>query len=306
MTDRFEPYLMAESLVSGARAELDLTPKPGLVDRYDHGSHPDLDHTRMVRSIELLPRYYHELIEIRSGASRKAAPSLAACIDAGRRAEDRMEEAIGTNAHRGYIFLSGLMLLAACDLAGEDRAGAAGRPPFGGAGGAVVGPSSGGGGNDPVVLPSALRRAMTSVAHQFFTANRPSGTDRPGARVRDTHGLGGIRTEALAGLPSVFEAGLPAYLAARSGFAAFHALAALMRSVEDTTAVLRCGLAGLARLRRDGTALQVLLDRGDDPRPVLRAWNEEYRAQRLTMGGVADCLALVFALAAVRERAVIP
>jgi triphosphoribosyl-dephospho-CoA synthetase len=117
--------------------------------------------------------------------------------------------------------------------------------------------------------------------------------------VRDAHGLGGIRAEALAGLPSVFEAGLPAYLAASSDFPAFHSLAALMQSVKDTTAVLRCGLDGLARLRRDGAVLRALLDRGDDPRPVLAAWNEEYRVQRLTMGGVADCLALVLALARV-------
>lgn len=308
MIDRIEPHIMAGALVFGARAELDLTPKPGLVDRSDNGSHPDLDHTRMVRSIELLPRYYQELIDIRTGAGRwvPASDSLAACIDAGRRAEARMEEAIGTNAHRGYIFLSGLMLLAACELAGEDSADAAGRPPAGGAAGAVVGLSSRDGENDSVVPPYGLRRAVISVARQFFAAGRRPAADHPGARVRAALGLGGVRAEALAGLPSVFEAGLPAYLAARSDFAAFRALAALMQNVEDTTAVLRCGLAGLARLRRDGAVLRALLDRGDDPRPVLAAWNEEYRAQRLTMGGVADCLALVFALVSVRERAGIP
>jgi triphosphoribosyl-dephospho-CoA synthase len=335
LIDRIEPHVLAEALVLGARAEVDLTPKPGLVDRHDGGSHPDLDHTRMMRSVDLLPRYYEELIRLRTGAGRRAAGggtygvsrlpkegrdtsgvesdaapsvtteaalSLAACIDAGRRAEARMEEAVGTNAHRGYIFLSGLMLLAACDVVGAG-AGAAARPPSGGGAGAVVRLPSGDGANDPVVPPSALRRAVVSVARGFFAADRTPGPDRAGARVRDAHSLGGVRAEALAGLPSVFEAGLPAYLAARSDLAAFHALAALMQTVEDTTAVSRCGVAGLARLRRDGAALQALLDHGDDPRPVLAAWNEEYRTQRLTMGGVADCLALVLALAAVRVRA---
>jgi triphosphoribosyl-dephospho-CoA synthase len=340
MIDRIEPHVLAEALVFGARAEVDLTPKPGLVDRYDSGSHPDLDHARMMCSIDLLPRYYEELIRIRIGAGRwvaegdtlgvsrcptagrevygvrfgvassvrsdtapsaspEASSSLAACIDAGRRAEARMEEAIGTNAHRGYIFLSGLVLLAACDLVGTDGAGAAAKPPSGGSAGAVVGLPSGDGVNDPVVPPSALRRAVVSVARGFFAADRSPGADRPGARVRGAHRLGGVRAEALAGLPSVFEVGLPAYLAARSDLATFHALAVLMQSVEDTTAVSRCGVAGLARLRRDGAALQALLDRGDDPRLVLGAWNEEYRTQRLTMGGVADCLALVLALAVV-------
>jgi triphosphoribosyl-dephospho-CoA synthetase len=328
-----EPRVLAGALVLGARAEVDLTPKPGLVDRFDCGSHPDLDHARMMRSIELLPQYYAELIRLRTGAGRcpaerdtprrpagstagretcggrsvaaavaviEPASSLAACIDAGRRAEARMQETVGTNAHRGYIFLSGLLLLAACDMA----EGARGRDgsPSGGRSGFEAWSTPGAGAIAGRGPEAALRRAVASAAREFFAVAPTAGTDLPGARVRDAHGLGGVRTEALAGLPSVFEAGLRSYLAALDAGspkerAAFHALAALMQTVEDTTAVLRGGLDGLARLRCDGAALEALLERGDDPRPALTAWNDEYRAQRLTMGGVADCLALVLALA---------
>jgi triphosphoribosyl-dephospho-CoA synthetase len=281
------PRSLAAALVCGARGELDLTPKPGLVDLHDNGSHPDLDHAGMARSIELLPRYYEELIGL-----RQAWAPLLSCISAGRRAEMRMMEAIGANAHRGYIFLSGLVLLAACDDT---------RP---------------------------LRESIAATAQEFFANGRPADLEGPGARARSAYGLGGIRAEALGGLPSVFEVGLPAYLTARDSWSAddasargpvqsddrarlggdphdlpepdrvaFYALAALMQVVEDTTAVHRCGLGGLARLQRDGALLQARLERGEDPRPVLAGWNEEYRAMRLTMGGVADCLALVFSLA---------
>jgi triphosphoribosyl-dephospho-CoA synthase len=320
------PRALAAALVRGARAELDLTPKPGLVDLRDNGSHPDLDHARMARSIELLPRYYEELIALRTGAgpttrAEASAPRalLSACIECGRRAEARMMKAIGANAHRGYIFLSGLVLLAACDLAGDDRA-AAGASRLTGAG--LVGAASLGAlpieTLPPEVAPveavpseAALRGAIVSVAREFFAGDELADGERPGARVRDAHGLGGVRTEALRGLPSVFEAGLPAYRGAiGSGAAggrglheispsdrvAFHALAALMQTVEDTTAVQRCGLEGLNRVRRDGATLQSVLECGGDPRPSLAAWNEEYRAMRLTMGGVADCLALVMAV----------
>jgi len=58
----------------------------------------------------------------------------------------------------------------------------------------------------------------------------------------------------------------------------------------------RCGPEGLDRVREDGQALQVLLDRGSDPRAFLQRSNEAYRKIGLTMGGVADCLALTFAL----------
>jgi len=73
-------------------------------------------------------------------------------------------------------------------------------------------------------------------------------------------------------------------------------MATLMRKVEDTTAVRRCGLEGLERLRRDGAILQDLLDMGRDPEPFLVLLNEDYRRDNLTMGGVADCMALTWAL----------
>jgi len=53
---------------------------------------------------------------------------------------------------------------------------------------------------------------------------------------------------------------------------------------------------GLDRIRRDGAMLQRLLERGQDPEPVLEGLNLDYCRSGLTMGGVADCMALTFAL----------
>ena len=99
------PVDLARALVAGARRELDLTPKPGLVDMRDNGSHPDLTHDAMARSIDLLPIYHNELL------MHADCGDFDACIRAGRAAEERMFAAIGTNAHKGYIFLSGVALL---------------------------------------------------------------------------------------------------------------------------------------------------------------------------------------------------
>ena len=71
-----------------------------------------------------------------------------------------------------------------------------------------------------------------------------------------------------------------------------------MERVEDTTALHRAGAAGLARIRWDGARLAALLDAGEDPDARLAEWNDDYRRERLTMGGVADCLAVTLALAA--------
>jgi holo-ACP synthase CitX len=257
---------LAACLVTGARVELALTPKPGLVDRDDSGSHPDLSFEQMTRSVDLLPQYFEELI---------AAPGprpLEACVAAGRRAERRMLDAVGSNAHRGYIFLGGLALLGALDGADQIREG--------------------------------IRRAAGAVAAARRAA--PAAPASHGALVRERHTLGGIEREALDGLPSVFEHGLPALRARRAALdyrrgadtdePLHYTMAVLMQVVEDTTAVYRCGPPGLARLREDGRHLQISIDQGRPYLPWLRDLNLAYRRLNLTMGGVADCLALTVAL----------
>ncbi|HEY3384316.1 MAG TPA: triphosphoribosyl-dephospho-CoA synthase [Vicinamibacterales bacterium] len=273
---------LALALVDGARAELELTPKPGLVDRLDNGSHPDLSFEAMGRSIALLPLYFDALLDI---ARRAPALDLAACVQAGVDAEARMAATIGSNAHRGYIFLGGLVLLGATEF---ERRG-------------------------QLATVAALRAAIRGVASRVLGSPvpRPSaGPTSNGAAVRQRHALGGIHREALEGLPSVFDVGLPVCAdrlktahpsprAAATGAATqarHYLMAVLMQSVEDTTAVHRCGPAGLARLRTDGARLQHIIEQQADYQPYLRALNDEYRAMRLTMGGVADCLAICLAL----------
>lgn len=253
------PEAFAAALHRGALRELDLTPKPGLVDRRDNGSHPDLTHAAMAASADLLPRFYDDLI-------RGQGQPLEDAVRAGRDAETRMFEAIGTNGHRGYIFLSGLVLMAAMDGRGQE---------------------------------ALLRPALAAFASRFF-GTRPA-PDTPGARTCADFGLGGIRAEAERGLPAVFEHGWPCYREALAwGWepdrAAFRLMAVLMQRLEDTTAVRRCGPEGLARLRKDGESLQRRLEAGEPCVPFLETLNEDYRGHRLTMGGVADCMALTFAL----------
>ena len=261
LPERIAIERLAATLHQGALRELAVTPKPGLVDRRDNGSHPDLSFALMSASAQLLPRYYGDLLQ-----RFHRQDSLEGYVLAGREAETRMVQAIHTNGHKGYIFLSGLVLLAACQCQGR---------------------------------MTDLRPAIADLAARFF-AFLPA-LDSHGVRLRAQCGLGGIRVEAEAGLPAVFDHGWPAYRAALAEGclpeeAAFHLLAALMQTVEDSTAVQRCSLEGLARLRRDGQTLQKLLGQGQNPEPFLATLNEDYRRANLTMGGVADCMALTFAL----------
>jgi triphosphoribosyl-dephospho-CoA synthase len=177
-----------------------------------------------------------------------------------------MTREIKANAHKGFIFLSGLVLMAACASGGR---------------------------------ADLLRRKISEITKDFFA--RFGSPDSYGAGIRNRHGLGGIRAEAEQGLPAIFEHGWPKYREAlEAGWypehASFYLMAILMQRLEDTTAIHRCGLEGLSRLRQDGARLQRLLEQQQAPEPMLAALNEEYCRLRLTMGGVADCMALTFAL----------
>jgi triphosphoribosyl-dephospho-CoA synthase len=110
-------------------------------------------------------------------------------------------------------------------------------------------------------------------------------------------------------LPALFDTALPVYRATLADGgdchrASFAMLARLMQVVDDTTSLHRCGPVGLARLRRDGASLERLVAGGDDFRPFLSRLNREYVAMNLTMGGVADLLALAFGCLAAEGRPV--
>jgi triphosphoribosyl-dephospho-CoA synthase len=251
---------LARSLTRGLSLELYLTPKPGLVDLLDNGSHPDLSLPKMTASIALVGEYFEAL-----AAALGRGTLLPELVSLGRRTEERMLRAFGTNTHKGAIFLGGLFLVALARADGDDD--------------------------------GSLRSAIAAAAGEFFADYRPESTH--GQKVRDGHRVSGIVGEALAGLPSLFCVALPAWREEfeRSGdkvAASWLMMGRLMQTVEDTTALHRCGRTGLDRLRRDGRRLEETIAAGEDPFSLLRQLNEDYRRKNLTMGGVADMLGLVF------------
>lgn len=254
----FEIERFAQALVKGAAMGLCLTPKPGLVDLADCGSHPDLSLAKMERSLHLVADYLTELI--RSLAAGERSHCQAAI---GRRAEEAMFAELGTNTHKGYIFLSSLLLISRWHAGSDD---------------------------EPV-----LRRAVQSTALRYFASQGENATNGRTARLR--YGAGGVVREAVSGLPSLFTCGVPAYLDAitrtgRFATACFFTLARLMQTVEDTTTLHRSGTMGLARIRRDGQALERVIGEGGDHLSFLAELNRQYIRMNLTMGGVADMLAL--------------
>lgn len=251
---------LAKSLVKGATRELYLTPKPGLVDRADNGSHPDLSIPIMERSIGYVSDYLFEIVS----SLANGEPFL--CQKAiGMRADQRLLDSLGTNTHKGFIFLSGMLLIARWHAASSEE--------------------------------HAIRTALSSLSVNFFAAGDEQSSN--GQQARKRYNTGGIILESIKGFASVFDEALPAFRQAMLAhgnieLASFFMLARLMQSVEDTTALHRAGIEGLLRVKRDGQELEQILIRGDDYLDYLRALNGDYIRMNLTMGGVADMLGISF------------
>ena len=249
---------LAAGLIEGARRELHLTPKPGLVDRSNNGSHPDLSLALMEASIGIVADFLRATV-----ASLVSGEGFECQKELGIRAERRLYDELGTNTHKGFIFLSGMLLIARWHADTDDE--------------------------------QRTREALSQLAIRFFRSAPVVPSN--GQRVREQFQLTGIVGETARGLPSLFEVALPAFRAAMrlhgdSETASFVAMARLMQHVEDTTTLHRAGPLGLHRLKKDGGRLERLIADGGDYRGFLEQLDHDYIRMNMTMGGVADMIGM--------------
>ena len=107
--DASRPWILGHAAAAALRHELDLTPKPGLVDRNNSGSHKDMDYALMLESIGALRPVFTEMA--------LHAGDIEAVRRIGVEGERKMLEATGgVNTHRGALFSMGLAVTAASRL----------------------------------------------------------------------------------------------------------------------------------------------------------------------------------------------
>lgn len=105
------PYIIAHLATQALQAELDTTPKPGLVDKDNNGAHRDMDYAMMQLSINTLHLYFVRLALL---GFADTLPSHTSIRDAGIEAEKAMLAATnGVNTHKGALFSMGLAVVAA-------------------------------------------------------------------------------------------------------------------------------------------------------------------------------------------------
>jgi triphosphoribosyl-dephospho-CoA synthetase len=205
-----------------------LSPKPGLVDPNGSGSHADMNWTTFVKGASALAPHWRDQALIGARCSYyKPLDGLAACLRAkGQEMERVMFGATdGVNTHKGLIFALSLIL------------GAFGRC-FAKQDCSTV-----------RILATASEIISPSVLSEFEIIKLKEGRNERltnGEKIFARCGVGGIRTEAANGFPSLI-LGLEALEGAIARGAslrdaALAALLVIMRECEDTNIIHRAGV----------------------------------------------------------------
>lgn len=266
--------------------EVYTTPKPGLVDRNNCGSHRDMTVETFLASAEALRGYWADCFRIgQQTCAEDPEETFRRLREAGKAAEAAMYEATGgVNTHKGAVYALGIVC------------GAAGR---------LWKPES------PFADPEEILRVCSeltkeSAAEDFRKAASKAESERTaGERLYLQYGFTGIRGEAAAGFPSVRNTALPVFQKMiREGHgrneAGSVALLALIALGIDTNMVKRGGIE--AAEKASGQAGTLLENKEVPSEEEILELDRMFISQNLSPGGCADLLAVTYFLNALMRQ----
>ena len=279
------PYIIGHLASMALQAELDTTPKPGLVDRNDNGAHRDMDHALMQRSIQALHPYFVRLAQL--GFTDKQ-PCHDEIVNIGIEAEREMFKATGgVNTHKGALFSIGL---AAVALAGESfcritQAERCGTMAYNDVNSKQI---------------QSLSNSIASLARLFPDTN---GTH--GSKAKANNILKGALDNAREGYMQLFKAWLPFYIdriAEGDNYALHKTLLRIMCDLDDTNIVYRTSMETMQEVK---TEARQMLDTSRNIvnfEAALQAMNTDYIHRNISPGGSADMLSLVVFLSCIVRK----
>ena len=266
----------ARQAVRALLYEVTTTPKPGLVDRRNSGSHRDMDVFTFMDSAAALYPYFESCARAgRSTAEQPAPETFAALRPLGCEAEGEMLDATGgVNTHKGAVFSVGIVCAA---LGRLDRACWA----------------------DPARVLAEVSAMTAGLTAGDFAGITAENAVTVGQKLYVKYGITGVRGQVEAGLPAVLNVGLPVLEAGRAkGYdfdrAGGGALLAILANSTDTNIIARSSRERQLALTEE---LKALLEKEPYPdRAALTELDDRFIAENLSPGGSADLLALTYLL----------
>lgn len=270
------PYIIAHLATRALHAELDTTPKPGLVDKDNSGAHRDMDHALMSRSIRAIHPYFVRLALLGFAADM---PSHDDIVKTGIEAERAMFEATnGVNTYKGALFSMGLAVVAAAGKAWQGSS----------------------------ITPQTLSAAISKLAFAFPDTKGTHGSKAKQTAASETATFKGALDNAREGYPMLFNDWLPFYanLSKNGEPHALHlTLLRIMCDLDDTNIVYRTSLAMMKQVKEESRDVLSRWSEATHGTPqtdgdtnldtILGDMNRSFVQRNISPGGSADMLSLV-------------
>lgn len=251
---------IADEAVAALLEEVELTPKPGLVDMRNNGSHLDLNIPMMRESAICLHDTFYKMADLHYDKSPTVLLREQFGV-IGRIGEKRMYAVTnGVNTHKGAIWSIGLLCTAIARRKGDI--------------------------SFPQVLDDAAE--LAKLTDRLIPVQQTNG-----GNVKKKYGMPGAREEAQSGFPHIKNFSYPTYKKMRetrtSTVAKLLTLLALVSNLNDTCLAHRGGLEALDYAQKEaGKAIQNFSDE------ALFRLDDEFIKRWISPGGSADLLAATF------------
>ncbi len=264
-----DAFRCAEIAVSSLIQEVDTTPKPGLVDKNNNGSHNDMNRDLFIQSARCLAPYFEKCFLL--GAENSAPPYselFSVLKEEGQKAEKTMYETTkGVNTHKGIIFSLGIICASKGVLWKSDN-------PFSST-------------EDTLFICSSIAKER-KPSHTLRTEN-----------LCVKYNIGGIVSEVQSGFSSVLETGLPTYKKLLSNncsqnHAGAVTLIHLIGTTDDTNLYYRGGKEGALWAKAKAkylTEKYIVI-----PKEEIEKLDIEFTEKNLSPGGCADLLSITYFL----------
>lgn len=272
----YDTHKAAELTCRALLYEVATTPKPGLVDCDNNGSHRDMDLFTFLNSTSALWPYFARCTALgRETAALPPEQTFARLRGPGQMAENAMFGAThGVNTHKGAIFTLGAVCAALGRLPSTAWC-------------------------DPEMVLREVAAMAQGLVARAFSGLTPTAARTAGQKLYLQYRLAGVRGELEAGLPAVQEIGLPALergLAQGKTLpeAGAVALLAILAGTTDTNLIARSN-----RQTQQAVSAQVAHLLHSNPFPgktALKRLDRQFIAQNLSPGGSADLLAVCYLL----------
>ena len=273
------PYIVAHLATRALKAELNTTPKPGLVDTHDSGAHRDMDHALMMRSIRALHPYFVQLATL--GYDSTQLPAHNDIVSIGLEAEKAMFKSTGgVNTYKGALFSMGLALTAATYIIGRGK---------------VATTTHG-----KEYVPGDLLSAIIIQLANGFPDTRGTHGSQAKQLAQSGCSLKSALDNAREGYTQLFEEWLPFYETRIKGddsYVKHKTLLRIMCDLDDTNIVYRTDYDTMLNVK---TQARHLLE--DFSEAGIEDMNCDFVGRNISPGGSADMLALVVFLFGITRK----